>query len=125
MRRLVFIAALIAPVPGLADAQSVEGLWRTEAVKNGAYLDVRVAPCGEAMCGSIEAAHNTTRDGLVGSRLIEGMVPESDGSWGSGTIIAPDTEKTYRGSMWLEGDGLKVQGCIALICRSQTWTRLE
>ena len=125
MRKLVFLAAVLVPLPGLADAQSPEGLWRTEAVKNGAYVDVRVAPCGEALCGVIEAAHNTKRTNLVGEKLIEGMVPEGEDRWGSGTIVAPDTEKTYKGSMWMEGETLKVEGCVALLCRSQSWTRLE
>lgn len=125
MRAFVFVLALCTPLVGLADAQSPEGLWRTEAVKNGAYVDVRIAPCGEALCGVIEAAHNTTRGDLVGEKLIEGMVPDGQGRWDSGTIVAPDTEKTYAGSMWMEGAGLKVRGCVAMLCRSQVWTRLE
>ena len=124
MRKIVLMMSLIA-TPALAAGETAEGLWRTEAVKNGAYLDVRIAPCGQALCGTVAAAHNTKKTELVGQTLMTGMVPEGDGRWGSGTIVAPDTQKSYLGSMWLEDGALKVRGCIAVFCRSQVWTRLN
>jgi uncharacterized protein (DUF2147 family) len=123
-RRLIIVLALLAP-PALASGESPTGLWRTEPVKNGAYVDVRIGPCGEALCGVIEAAHNTKKTGLVGETLISGMVPDGPDRWTSGQIVAPDTEKTYAGSMRLEKGQLMVEGCLVMICRSQVWTRLN
>lgn len=120
----ILVVALLAP-PALAAGESPEGLWRTEPVKNGAYVDVRVASCGDALCGVIEAAHNTKKTNLVGETLISGMVPDGPEKWGSGKIVAPDTDKTYAGSMRLENGQLMVEGCLVMICRSQTWTRLN
>lgn len=118
--------AVLAPLPASAQAESPLGLWRTEAVgKTGAFLDVRIAPCGEALCGTVEATHNTRRTDLVGQTLMTGMVPDEEGGWGSGTIVAPDNGKEYAGSMWLEGGDLKVRGCVTLLCRSQVWTRVN
>lgn len=118
--------ANLAPLPASAQAESPLGLWRTEAVgKTGAFLDVRIAPCGEALCGTVEATHNTRRTDLVGQTLMTGMVPDEEGGWGSGTIVAPDNGKEYAGSMWLEGGDLKVRGCVTLLCRSQVWTRVN
>ena len=121
---LILVLALIAP-PALASGESPAGLWRTEPVKNGAYVDVRIEACGPALCGVIEAAHNTKKTDLVGETLISGMMPDGPDSWGSGRIVAPDTDKTYAGSMRLENGQLMVRGCVAMICRSQIWTRVN
>ncbi|MEM9794644.1 MAG: DUF2147 domain-containing protein, partial [Pseudomonadota bacterium] len=42
-----------------------------------------------------------------------------------GQIWAPDDDKTYRSNMALDGDSLKVEGCVAIFCRGQTWTRVN
>ncbi|WP_181164402.1 DUF2147 domain-containing protein [Amaricoccus solimangrovi] len=126
MRKLVVVLALLAPLAGRAEADSPVGLWRTEAVgPRKAYLDVRVAPCGDALCGTVAATHNTRRTDLVGQVLMTGMVPDDDGGWSGGTIVAPDTGKSYAGTMRLDAGGLRVQGCVAVLCRTQTWERLN
>ena len=53
---------------------------------------------------------------------------DGEGSWSSGTIWAPDRDKTYRAKMeMLSADQMKVSGCVAggLICRGQTWLRVK
>lgn len=131
MRRILNAALVaVAPAlvagfaPGLALAQSAEGLWRTEPGKSGAWLDVRIAPCGAALCGTIESQHGTDRD-LSGQRIIDAMQPDGPGRWSGGTIWAPDDDKTYRARMSLDGGRLHVEGCVAIICRGQDWTRLD
>lgn len=125
VRRVLLAMVFLAP-PALASGDSPVGLWRTEAVgARQAYLDVRIAPCGEALCGTVAAAHNTRKTELVGQVLMTGMLPDGDGGWGSGRVVAPDTGESYAGSMRLDGAGLKVKGCIAVFCRSQLWTRLN
>jgi uncharacterized protein (DUF2147 family) len=125
MRKWFILFAALVASPALASGDSPEGLWRTEPVKSGAFVDVRIAPCGAAYCGVIEAAYNTVHKDLVGEQLISGMVPDGPDRWASGKIVAPDTNKTYDGSLSLEGESLRVRGCLAMICRSQVWTRLN
>jgi uncharacterized protein (DUF2147 family) len=100
-------------------------LWRTATSERGASLEVRIAPCGERLCGAIVKAHGTDRTDLVGRAIIRDMAPDGAGRWSGGTIGAPDDEKTYRSRMQLTGAGLEVEGCVAVFCRGQTWTRLE
>ncbi len=121
----VTLCGSLAIGAGAASAQSAEGLWRTEPGKTGAWLEVRIAPCGEALCGTVAAQHEA-KTNLVGRQLIEGMAPDGPGRWSGGTIWAPDEDKTYRSRMSLTGERLKVEGCVLVVaCRGQVWTRLE
>jgi uncharacterized protein (DUF2147 family) len=63
---------------------------------------------------------------LLGQTILVGMRPEGDGAWSGGTIYEPDTGRTYKCRIELiDRDHLKVRGFIgiALLGRSQTWTR--
>jgi uncharacterized protein (DUF2147 family) len=124
MLRILMTLAILS-LPSLAAAQSAEGLWRTAISKRGAALDVRIAPCGERLCGTIAEVHGTDRTDLVGRAILSGMKPDGPDRWNDGTIWAPDDDKTYRAQMTLDGDALKVQGCVVVICRGQTWTRVR
>jgi uncharacterized protein (DUF2147 family) len=121
------LAALaLAALPVAAVAQSPEGLWRTQPGDTGAYLHVRVAPCAGGqgtLCGQIVEAFGATRTDLPGRTIIANMAPDGAGRWSGGTIWAPDDDRTYRSKMSLDGDALTVEGCVAIICRGQTWTR--
>ncbi len=124
MRLLAFcLAAAFAAAP--AFGQSAEGLWRTQPSEAGAYLHVRIAPCGAALCGDIEEAVGAMRTDLVGRRIIAEMTASRPGAWSGGTIWAPDDNRTYRAKMSLQGADLKVEGCILVVCRGQVWSRLE
>jgi uncharacterized protein (DUF2147 family) len=112
---------------GAAAAQSAEGLWRTQPGDTGAYLHVRIAPCadGGTLCGEIVEAVGATRTDLPGRAIIAGMAPDGPGAWSGGTIWAPDEDRIYRSKMALTAAGLKVEGCVLVICRGQTWTRID
>ena len=50
----------------------------------------------------------------------------SDGiAFDDGTIWNPSDGETYSSEMQLEGNVLKVDGCVAFICKEQTWTRVQ
>jgi uncharacterized protein (DUF2147 family) len=119
------LAATLALLAGAAAAQSPVGLWKTEPGETGAYLHVTITPCGDALCGVISEAIGATRTDLVGKPIISGMKPDGTDRWSGGNIWAPDTDKTYRSKMALSGRSLEVEGCVAIICRGQTWTRLD
>jgi uncharacterized protein (DUF2147 family) len=62
-----------------------------------------------------------------GRNLVWDMEPRGDGAYAGGQIWDPGSDRTYRSRMELDGDRLKVSGCVAggLICRSQTWIRVQ
>ena len=126
MRPLCLAAACL--LPAMAAAGDVNGLWKTEPSGTGAYLHVRIGPCGydtDKTCGVITEAFGATREGLAGEPIIRDMTPAGAGRWTQGQIWAPDDDRTYRSNMSLSGDALKVEGCVAIFCRGQTWTRVE
>jgi uncharacterized protein (DUF2147 family) len=128
MRALTLALLLAAPA---AFAQGPEGHWRTEASDTGAYLHVRIAPCaggGGTLCGVITEAHGATRTDLPGRVIIRDMAPGEGARWSGGTIWAPDDDRTYRARMTLASEAaLTVEGCVlgGIVCRGQTWTRLD
>ena len=62
---------------------------------------------------------------ITGMEIIRGMKAEGGGEYAGGTILKPDEGKVYKSKMELVDGGkkLEVSGCIAFICKSQTWIR--
>jgi uncharacterized protein (DUF2147 family) len=125
-RLFVLIFLLLAPVAVLADP--VTGLWRTEP-DDGRYAHVRMGYCDRKICGVIEETFDTSgpyRSANIGRQLVIDMVPRGAGRY-RGRVWRPSTNKIYIGRMDLEGDRLKLFGCVAggLFCASQTWVRID
>ncbi|WP_375271578.1 DUF2147 domain-containing protein [Sphingomonas sp.] len=136
MRTLPLLAAALAgtvvlAAPALA-AQPINGRYVTE---DGAAL-VEVGPCGNKTCGRIvrvlkhrPGAATTdvnNKDAALRSRPIVGMPVLSEFTDGGddwrGRIYDPRNGKTYKSIVSRNADGsLKVQGCIAFLCKTQTW----
>ncbi|MEM1313764.1 MAG: DUF2147 domain-containing protein [Pseudomonadota bacterium] len=135
MRRTALAAACCAALtPAAALASSAaDGVWRTKSTKDGSYLEVTVAPCAsnaEKTCGTISRAHSGIgEDGSqyehLGRLIIMDMSADGTDRWDDGKIWAPDDDKTYNANMELNGDVLRVEGCVFVICRGQDWTRVE
>jgi uncharacterized protein (DUF2147 family) len=111
---------------GAALADPLEGMWRTE-VDDGSYALVLIVPCGAAFCGTIE--HSFNAEGEYdspnhGRQIVIDMVPGDAGEY-AGSVWRPSNNKIYIGKINLDGDTLRLRGCVAggLICSSQTWTR--
>lgn len=128
-RLAVVLVALLGSQ--LAKAE-VLGLWKTEPGDTGGYLLVEIKPCEDRLCGEIVGAFDKDNVELAeyehnGKRMIWGMKEDGQNKWRSGKIWAPDRDKTYSSWMQLNGDKLKVSGCVmgGLICRSQSWQRPE
>ena len=62
---------------------------------------------------------------ITGMEIIRGMKAQGGGKYAGGTILKPDEGKVYKSKMELVEGGkkLEVSGCIAFICKSQTWLR--
>lgn len=62
---------------------------------------------------------------MIGLWFLHGFKPASEGHWGGGSIYDPASGKTYDSKIALNPDGtLKVEGCVAIICVAQIWTRV-
>lgn len=154
-RMSVFVAVAIlltAAAPAVAaqpGADAVLGLWATapDAEDGNAHVEVyledgryhgrlvwlekpRYNP-GDPMAGEIKVDRENP-DPALRDRLLEGLVIvqgfryAGDGKWDKGTIYDPDNGKTYKSTMRLDGDVLKVRGFIgfSLLGRTSEWTRL-
>jgi len=124
------ICALALVLPAVANAGNVSGIYRTEKNEDGAYLLIKFGAChnnGALTCGIIHRAVDakgtvTTDYEHIGKAIVWNMKDRGNGKYGSGKIWAPDTNKTYSSKMEFKGKNLKVSGCVAIICRAQTWT---
>ncbi|WP_043871843.1 DUF2147 domain-containing protein [Celeribacter indicus] len=107
-------------------ADPVTGTWQTQ-VDDGHYAHVRIAPCGDRICGTIAKAFDAggpIESPNVGKPIVWDMVPQGGGAYRSGKIWQPSTGKVYNSKMQLNGNSLKVSGCVGPICKGQTWSRL-
>ena len=133
--RTVFLVTLLTATPALA-ATSVQGRWLTPAKDSV----IEIAPCGAKICGRVAKILKPAADGTstdknnpnpaLRARPILGVPILSDftdaGSQWSGTIYDPRNGKSYRSNVARNADGtLKVQGCIAFFCQTQTWTKAQ
>jgi uncharacterized protein (DUF2147 family) len=124
----MMLAAVFAMTASAAFADPLEGVWQTQA-DDGAYAHVTIAPCGPAFCGVISQSF---RDGAafesenIGKQIVIDMVPAGDGTY-DGKVWRPSNNKIYTGGIGLNGDSMRLAGCVAggLICKKQTWTRVQ
>ena len=130
MKKFVLATATVIASAGASFADPVLGVWKTQPGDTGGYLYVNVAKCGDALCGVIQQAYQ--KGGAVspayehvGKRMLWDMKADGNGAYSGGKIWAPDRNKTYKSKMSLNGNSLKVSGCVAIVCRSQTWSRIK
>lgn len=130
MKRIITttIAALALAGPALA-ADPVLGTYKTQPGDTGRFAHVELYECGANICGVIRKAFDGNGTEIssdtVGKRMIWDMSAKGDGSYSGGKIWAPDRDKVYKSKMQLSGKTLSVSGCVAVICRSQTWSRVN
>lgn len=117
MYRLSPIAAPLALVTQFALAplvlaqEPVVGIWKTPV-----GTTATIQECGEGYC-------ITMRTGEHAGQKI-GSFTGGNGNF-TGTIIEPDSRKTFNGVLTVSGDTVRMRGCtMKVICRSLIWTRL-
>lgn len=128
MTKTLTVAAALVLAPFVALADPLEGTWQTEP-DDGAYAHVQIAPCGANFCGTIE---RTFKDGSEytspnkGKTLVIDMAPQGDGKY-KGQVWRPSNDKTYIGKIALNGDTVRLSGCVAggLLCSKQKWARVD
>ena len=110
---------------------------------SGTYLSetgetrVRIARCGGAYCGTIISVQGDAKDvnnpdpklkgrSLVGIQMISNIQPAAEGF--TGQLYNYKDGKTYNGKMnFAGGKAMQLSGCVlgGLICRSQTWAKVN
>ncbi len=120
--------ALALAAPAFA-ADPLEGQWRTAKDDNGNSGIIKVAPCGDALCGklvqSFDKAGKAFKSENQGRNIISATKPSGNGQY-KGKVYSPDRGKTYNSKLKLSGNKLKVSGCVLGICRDGgTWTRVK
>lgn len=134
------LAAVLAAAPAAAAPDPATGQWLTE----DGMAHVAIAPCagdpGKA-CGAVtwlkDPVGHPSRDvnnpdrslrgrPLIGMLVIRDMRPEGPGRWTGGKVYDPESGKTYNGRLRaLTRNRLQVQGCVLVVCDSETWTRVD
>lgn len=116
---LALAAAILAPA---ALAQDASGVW----LRDNGNSRVRIAPCGDALCGTIAWLKDPAGPGKVGQRVFYDMKPSGAGAW-AGKAFNPEDGKTYTGKMSLSGATLTTSGCVlgGIICKSVNWKRVN
>lgn len=129
-RLRIFSAIIFSMSAQISSADGISGTWRTEDGAEGGYVHVRIAPCGPARCGIIVHAVDETGTPNpdyehMNRQILWDMTP--DGSVWHGRVWAPDSDQTFRARMRPAGPTAELSGCVlgGLVCRSQTWTRVD
>jgi uncharacterized protein (DUF2147 family) len=134
LRIVLALGAFIA-VPSLAAAPSaLAGRWKTDDGKG----IVVMSPCGAKMCGHIERLlikqpaggqldernPDKTKRGrqVTGLRIYWDLAPHGDGWKGQG--YSPEDGRYYKAHLSVKGDRMTMKGCVAVFCRTVTWTRV-
>ncbi|PSL20387.1 DUF2147 domain-containing protein [Shimia abyssi] len=131
MKQMMMAAAMVL-AGGAAMADPAEGVWKTAPGDSGGYLHVAISACGAALCGTIKEAiaadgANTGDYEHLGKKMLWDMKANGGGKYSGGKIWAPDTDKTYKSKMTLNGNTLSVRGFVGVSAfgRSQDWTRIQ
>ncbi len=131
MKTLLATAAAMLVLAAPAMADPAVGTWQTQ-VDDGAYAYVDLNLCGEAICGNIARTFKNGGDEYqspnLGRQIVINMVPSVAGKY-KGQVWRPSNDKIYKGDMTVEGDTLKLRGCVGfctpLTSATQTWTRVN
>jgi uncharacterized protein (DUF2147 family) len=103
---------------GAADAAALGKFTRPSTGTTVDFYD-----CGGNLCGKIIAVTNASKQSTVGKLIVNGAKPAGSGNW-KGDLFDPDSGKTYKGTITLVGDGLKLEGCVmGVLCSNEVWRR--
>jgi len=121
---------------GAASAQKAEdafGVWLNP--ENGTNIEMYKCPAG--LCAKIvsnkdgQKTDDKNPDAAKRSQPIVGLVIMADGKktgdnkW-QGSLYNRENGKTYTGNISMKAkDAMELSGCVALLCRSATWTRVK
>jgi uncharacterized protein (DUF2147 family) len=124
---------------GFAFAADPSGTWRLDNGK----ITVKVRQCGGEICANIVGLKEPTyKDGtakidkynknpalrkrpLMGLAVLSNMKPSGDGTW-AGNIYNADDGRTYTATMTMNGNTMKLKGCVAgIFCKTNTFKKVN
>ena len=131
--RKIFALMMLVLFSVAANAQNILGKWKTEA----GNANVEIYQQGEKVNGKIiwlekgpdtKDTHNPDAKlrerKLTGVNILSDLTKKGD-KWEGGKIYDPKSGKTYKCSMWMEGDKLKVRGHLGIFHDTQIWKRVK
>ncbi len=125
-------AALSIGLITSAFAADVTGTW----IRANGSAKIKITKCGSNLCGNIVWLKKPRKDtknpdpalrnrSLIGSKTILGMKPAGKNSW-KGKLYNAEDGKTYSGKMNLvSANKLKLEGCVLIFCKGDTWSRTK
>jgi uncharacterized protein (DUF2147 family) len=142
MKRHLLAAAGLFVLAGSSTALADPlGTWLTQTGTSR----IRVADCGGALCGTIvwlkepndpdtgkpKTDKNNSDESkrsrpMIGVPIVLSMKPAGAGKW-TGQVYNAEDGKTYSGNLTEAGANLQLQGCAlgGLVCKTQTWTKVN
>lgn len=116
-------------------AADAKGEW----IRPSGASKIKIVPCGNALCGSLSWLREPRNDSknpdpakrsrpLLGTQIVQSMVPTGKDSQWKGKVYNAEDGKTYTGFITMPSpDKLKLEGCVmgGLICKGETWTRVK
>ncbi|MGE8234500.1 MAG: DUF2147 domain-containing protein [Stenotrophomonas sp.] len=141
-KTLLLALPLLAAGFSASASDSAAGRWRTiddetgrvksiveisqaaNGTLSGKVLQVLQSDQGpHPVCNKCEGANKGKP--IEGMTILWNVRPDGANKWANGTILDPAKGKTYSSKVALVDNGRKldVSGCIAFICRTQTWLR--
>jgi uncharacterized protein (DUF2147 family) len=127
----------IAMTSSPAWAGDPTGMWLSQ----DGDVKMKVARCGDAICSTIAWLKNPNDEKgkpkvdinnpdaskrnrpIMGSAIILPMKADGADKW-SGQVYNAEDGKTYSGSFALSAaNKADLKGCVAIICKTKTWTR--
>lgn len=111
VRKLLLTATLLACTTFAAQADVIEGNWKTQSGETAA-----IGPCGGGFCIVLKTGKHAGKK--IGS--MSGL-----GGTYNGIIEDPADGKKYSGSFRISGKRAKLKGCaLKIFCKTQTWNKL-
>jgi uncharacterized protein (DUF2147 family) len=121
-----------APPPSASLAPGLQGRWVTQS----GNLEVEVAPCGKALCGTVarvlanksmaDPSKTLDEPPALGLKVLSDFTPGPDGLW-EGHIYNRENDKTYDCLMTLAAADqmrLRVYVGMPLFGQTQIWQRV-
>ena len=130
MKFLSMSTVILSLFSSIASADPLVGIWQTVNDDNGNFGYVKIETCDDSLCGVLVTSFGPDlkprESEHVGRTLIWDMKNLGGGKYGEGKIYSQDRDKTYSSKLVLDGDRLKVSGCVLFICRDGgTWRRAQ
>jgi uncharacterized protein (DUF2147 family) len=130
---ILALSLVMLALPASAQPADPSGTYLSETGETR----VRIARCGGAYCGTIISVQGEAKDvnnpdpklkgrNLVGIQMISNIQPTAEGF--TGQLYNYKDGKTYSGKMsFAGGKAMQLSGCVfgGLICRSQTWAKVN